>query len=40
VHIDYWATDLRQKAKEAGAVWQPRHKSWEMAYEDVVELGL
>ena len=40
VRIEYWETDLRQKAKEAGAIWRPHHKLWEMAYEDVVELGL
>ena len=40
VRIEYWETDLRQKAKEVGAIWRPRQKLWEMAYEDVVELGL
>ena len=40
VRIDYWETALRQKAKEVGAIWRPRHKLWEMAYKDVVELGL
>jgi hypothetical protein len=40
VRIDYWETELREKAKEAGAIWRPNHKLWEMAYEDVMELGL
>jgi hypothetical protein len=40
VRIDYWETELREKAKEAGAIWRPSHKLWEMAYEDVMELGL
>ena len=40
VRIDYCETELREKAKEAGAIWRPRHKLWEMAYEDVMELGL
>jgi len=40
VRIDYWETELREKAKAAGAIWRPRHKLWEMAYEAVVELGL
>ena len=40
VRIEYWETDLRQKAKEVGAIWRPRQKLWEMANEDVVELGL
>jgi hypothetical protein len=40
VRSDYWETDLREKAKQAGAVWRPRRKLWEMAYEDVMELGL
>jgi hypothetical protein len=40
VRVDYWETELREKVKTAGGIWRPRHKLWEMSYEDVVALGL
>jgi hypothetical protein len=40
VRIDYWESELREKVKSAGAIWRPRHKLWEMRYEDIVALGL
>ena len=40
VRIDYWESELREKAKAKGAIWRPRQKLWEMRYDDVIELGL
>lgn len=40
VRIDYWESELREKAKARGAIWRPRQKLWEMRYDDVIELGL
>jgi hypothetical protein len=40
VRVEYWESDIREKVKATGAIWRPRHKLWEMRYEDVVALGL
>jgi hypothetical protein len=40
VRIEFAETELREKAKQRGAIWRPRQKLWEMTYEDVVALGL
>ena len=40
IRVEYWETDLREKVKSAGGIWRPRHKLWEMRYEDIVALGL
>ena len=40
VRVEYWETELREKVKAAGGIWRPRHKLWEVTYEDVVALGL
>jgi len=40
VRVEYWETELREKVKTTGAIWRPRHKLWEMCYEDIVALGL
>jgi hypothetical protein len=40
VRVEYWETELREKVKAAGGIWRPRHKLWDMHYEDVVALGL
>ncbi len=40
VRVEYWESDLRAKVKGAGGIWRPRHKLWEMRYDDVVALGL
>lgn len=31
VRIDYWETQLRAKAKQAGAIWDPVAKLWRMS---------
>ena len=38
--VQYWETELRDKFNAAGGIWRPRHKLWEMRYEDLVTLGL
>ena len=40
VRVEYWESDLRAKVKAAGGIWRPRHKLWELRYDDVVALGL
>ena len=40
VPAEYGETELREKVKAAGGLWRPRHKLWEMRYEDVTALGL
>ena len=40
VKVGYREAELRSKIKAAGAIWRPRHRLWEMRYEDVVALGL
>jgi hypothetical protein len=40
VRVEYWEAELREKVKGAGGIWRPRHKLWEMRYEDIVALGL
>jgi hypothetical protein len=40
VRIEYWEAELRNRVKEVGGIWRPRHKLWELSYENVVALGL
>jgi hypothetical protein len=40
IRVEYWETELRNKVKEAGGIWRPRHKLWELSYEEVVALGM
>ena len=40
VRVEYWETGLHEKVKEAGGICRPRHKLWELRYEDVMALGL
>ena len=40
VRIEYGEMELREKAKHLGAIWRPRHKLWEMGYDDALVLGL
>jgi hypothetical protein len=40
IRVEYWESDLRAKVKAAGGIWRPRHKLWELRYDDVVALGL
>jgi hypothetical protein len=40
VRIAYGELDLRQRAKQLGAVWRPAQKIWEMRWLDAKRLGL
>ena len=40
VRVGYGEEALRQRIKEAGAIWRPQHKVWEMDWRTVRELGL
>ena len=40
VQIDYTETELRQRAKSAGALWQQQRKLWQMSYAAARALGL
>ena len=40
IKVEYWEADVREKVKPAGGIWRPRHKLWEMWYEDIVALSL
>lgn len=40
VRIAYSESWLRAKIKNAGAIWRPRHRLWEVDWKTVVALGL
>jgi hypothetical protein len=40
VRIDWRETELRLAAKQAGAVWRPAQKTWEMTRQAVRALGI
>jgi len=40
VRVEYWETDLQEKVKSVGGIWRPRHKLWEVRYDDIVSLGI
>jgi hypothetical protein len=40
VRVEYWESELREQVKQAGGIWRPRQKVWEMSYGQVVALGL
>jgi hypothetical protein len=40
VRIFYREPDVRERAKAAGAIWQPRQKLWEMPWHTAISLGL
>ena len=40
VRIDYQETELRQKIKQAGGIWNPERKRWQIGYREVEKLGL
>lgn len=40
IRVRYEENELRQKVKEAGAVWSPRLKLWLLRYTDTVKMGL
>ena len=40
IRIEYWETDLRSRVKDAGGIWRPRQKLWELHRDVVLALGL
>jgi len=40
IRIDYFEKELQAQVKQAGGIWRPRHKLWELPYVKIVELGL
>ena len=40
VRIDYQETELRQKIKQAGGIWQPERKRWKVSQSKAETLGL
>jgi len=40
VRIFFRESDVRERAKAAGAIWRPRHKLWEMDWRTARSLGL
>ena len=40
IRVGYAESELRDRVKAAGGIWRPRHKLWELPYQDVVALGL
>jgi len=40
IRIDYGEAELGKKVKSAGDTWNRERKMWELAYGDVVALGL
>ena len=40
VRVEYWESELREQVKQAGGIWRPRQKVWEMGYGQIVALGL
>jgi len=40
VRVEWHERDLRQRLKQAGAIWRPKQKLWEVSYWTAVMLGL
>lgn len=40
LRIGFDEYELRQKIKQQGAKWSPEQKTWKLAWQDVVSLGL
>lgn len=40
IHIDYAETELRTRAKEAGARWDGGRKAWLMTFREAQRLGM
>lgn len=40
VRIHYSETALRERIKDAGGIWRPRQRLWEIDWKTVRELGL
>lgn len=40
VRVDYYEGQLRARVRNAGGLWNPREKAWEMPFEAVKRMGL
>ncbi|MBI2313997.1 MAG: hypothetical protein HYU77_15980 [Betaproteobacteria bacterium] len=40
VRIGYGEAELREKVKQAGGIWRPKQKLWELRYDQARALGL
>ena len=40
IRVNYLEKELQAQVKQAGGIWRPRHKLWELSYGKIVELGL
>ena len=40
IRVEGYETGIRAQVKEAGGIWRPRQKLWELPYSKIVELGL
>lgn len=40
VRIEYSETTLRERIKDAGGIWRPRQRLWELDWKTARELGL
>jgi len=40
IKVQYREKELQRKVKQAGGIWRPRHKLWELPYGKILELGL
>ena len=40
IRVDYDEIDIRQSVKEAGGIWNPAEKVWELPFSEVLALNL
>jgi hypothetical protein len=40
IRVDVGEQDLRARVKQAGGIWRPQQKLWELSYAQIVFLGL
>ncbi len=40
IRVAFYEMTIREQVKEAGGIWRPRQKLWELSYKKIVKLGL
>ena len=40
IQVAGYEIDIRRQVKQAGGIWRPRQKLWELSYSDTIALGL
>ena len=40
IQVAGYEKDIRRQVKQAGGIWRPRQKLWELSYGDTIALGL